>query len=101
MEAEFYVENVKCNGCKKTIIKEAEKQRNIDAIMIDISTGKVNISYSGDREILQRLKSRLQRRGYPEKGQNNNLLTKGKSFVSCALGHMNDDTIIKVKNIEI
>ncbi len=91
MKAEFFIENVKCNGCKKTIIKESEKQGKIDSIDVDIATGKVMISYTGGRETLQRFKSNLQRRGYPEKGKNNTLLTKGKSYVSCAIGRMSGD----------
>jgi len=101
MKAEFFIENVKCNGCKKTIIKESEKQEQIDKIDVDITSGKVNVSFIGGRETLQRLKSNLHRRGYPEKGQNNNLLTKGKSYVSCAIGRMNGDAIVKVNNMEI
>ena len=100
MESEFFLENVKCNGCRKTIILEAKKQKEIEQISVDIETGKVTLEYRGGHEILSRVKSRLYRKGYPVKGQNNHILSKGKSFVSCAMGRMTSDAVIEVKQIQ-
>ncbi|OYT16681.1 MAG: heavy metal transporter [Bacteroidetes bacterium 4572_77] len=83
----FYLDNVKCMGCKNTLIKEARKQKELQNIQVDIATGKVVVEYVGGREILGRIKSRLYRRGYPEKGRNDRI-TKAKSYISCAVGRI-------------
>ena len=101
METKFFIENVKCNGCKKTIILEAKKQKEVEQISVDIESGKIVLEYNGGHEILSRIKSRLYRKGYPEKGQNNNIISKGKSFVSCAMGRMTSDAVIEIKHLKL
>jgi copper chaperone CopZ len=85
MKSEFFIENVKCYGCRNTAIKEAKKQDLVTDVDIDIETGKVSLHYDGSKETLARVKSRLHRKGYPEKGKNN-MLSSVKSYASCAMG---------------
>ena len=101
MRTEFFIKNVKCNGCRKTIIVEAKKQKEVEQVSVDIESGKIVVEYNGGHEILSRIKSRLYRKGYPEKGQSNNILSKGKSFVSCAMGRMTSDTVVEIKQLNI
>jgi len=99
MIAEFFIENVKCNGCKNTILKELKKQDSITKVDVEIPTGKVLLDYEGGDETLGRVKSRLERKGYPEKGKNN-IKSTVVSFASCAMGRMNGPTKYQVKNFD-
>lgn len=100
MIAEFFIENVKCNGCKNTIMKELKKQDNITNVDVEIATGKVHLVYEGGEETLGRVKSRLKRKGYPEKGKNN-LKNTVVSFASCAIGRMSGPVQYQVKNFDV
>ncbi len=100
MKSIFYIENVKCLGCKNTIIKEARKQNLVSGIEVDISDGKVKLEYEGGKETLLRVKSRLNRRGYPEIGRNNRLST-AKSYMSCAVGRWSKSAALDIKIIEV
>lgn len=99
MIAEFFIENVKCNGCKNTIMKELKNQDFVSKVDVDIETGKVKLDYMGGNDNLGRIKSRLERKGYPEKGKNN-LKSTVVSFASCAMGRMNGPTKYQVKNFD-
>jgi len=100
MEAEFFIENVKCNGCKNTIIKEAFKQKLVSDVRVDIESGRVNLEYEGGNETLFRVKSRLSRKGYPVKGRNNTVST-AKSYVSCMMGRWSKPAVFETESLEI
>ena len=100
MEAEFFIENVKCNGCKNTIIKEARKQDLVIDVKVDLESGTVMLSYEGGDETLYRVKSRLSRKGYPEKGRNN-VVSTAKSYVSCAMGRINGPAKFEVASYHL
>lgn len=100
MIAEVFVENVKCHGCKNTIMKEVKKQELVSKVDIEIETGKISLEFEGGEETLARVKSRLKRKGYPEKGQNN-IKSTVVSFASCAIGRMNGPTRYQVKNFDV
>lgn len=99
MKSEFIIENVKCNGCKNTIIKEVKKQNLVSAVEVEIETGKVVLTHEGGTETLARVKSRLYRKGYPEKGKNNKIST-AKSYVSCAMGKMSGPAKFEVESLK-
>jgi len=100
MKAEFFIENVKCNGCKNTIIKEARKHDLVTDTKVDIESGKVVLTYEGGDETLFRVKSRLFRKGYPEKGRNN-VVSTAKSYVSCAMGRMSGPAKFEVTTMKM
>ena len=100
MKSEFFVENVNCNGCKNTIIKEARKQNLVVSVQVEIEGGKVTLEYNGGMETLARVKSRLYRKGYPEKGRNN-MVSTAKSYVSCAVGRWSKPATFNAKVMEV
>ena len=99
MVAEIFVENIKCNGCKNTIIKEVKKHELVSHVEVEIETGKLTLEFDGE-DTIARVKSRLLRKGYPEKGKNN-LKSTVVSFASCAIGRMNGPTRYQVKNFDV
>ena len=76
--------NIKCEGCKNTIISTLEKN-GISNVEVDLE--KQEVSFEGDVNIA---KEQLAKIGYPEAGsiEAKSLIKKAKSFVSCAIGKM-------------
>ncbi len=63
------------------------KNKGVTAVEIYIEEDKVCVT--GIAIEKERMVSQLSSLGYPEKG-NNSLLSKAKSFVSCAVGNMSN-----------
>jgi copper chaperone len=84
------VENIKCNGCMNTIRKDILRQPGVFAVHIDEEQNTVHISGDDDMDRTH-LVARLEHLGYPETGHNN-IALKAKSFVSCAVGRMTNDS---------
>jgi copper chaperone len=61
----FYVDNVKCMGCVKTIIEGLYKIEGISNVQVDKETGKVSLQ-SNDVE-RNKIAEQLTLLGYPEK----------------------------------
>ncbi|QCX37041.1 heavy-metal-associated domain-containing protein [Aureibaculum algae] len=79
--------NLKCGGCANTIKKGLLSVDGVSDISIDIETSKVNIDSEND-VVLQAVKEKLSKMGYPEAGDANTIMHKAKSFVSCATGRI-------------
>jgi copper chaperone len=80
----FQVENIKCDGCMTTIRKDLLKQTGILTVHVDAEKQMVEVTGDDNMDRLHVI-SRLEHLGYPLAG-NNDLLSKAKSFVSCAVG---------------
>jgi copper chaperone len=65
MEIEFYVQNVKCSGCVNAIQTGLGKDPHVQAVQVDIPTGKVVVT--SDADIRAELSAALKQLGYPEK----------------------------------
>ena len=81
--------NLKCGGCANTIKKGLLSVDGVSDISIDIETSKVNIDSEND-VVLQAVKEKLSKMGYPEAGDANTIMHKAKSFVSCATGRIGE-----------
>ncbi len=89
MIVQIQVENIKCGGCMNSIKTALLKITNVQEVSIDKDTETIHINSNEplDRE---NMVNQLAKMGYPEIG-NNNILHKAKSFVSCAIGRINDE----------
>lgn len=87
MNFQIQVENIKCGGCMNTITTALLKNQDVEQVEIDKETETISIEAkeSTQRSTLVNLLSKL---GYPEKGQND-FMHKAKSYVSCAIGRVN------------
>jgi copper chaperone len=85
----FEVDNLKCSGCAATVKKALLEKNGVSAVDVLIEEGIVKVNFSGisDRDMVFK---ELKRLGYPEKGTGN-LLDKGKSLVSCAVGRIENN----------
>jgi len=99
MRTEYFIENVKCLGCKNTIMKEAKKQKGVQHIDVDIEKGILSLEYDGSKETLARVKSRLRRKGYPPQNSNH-AKSSAKPFGSCMIGRTEMNKKIQIKKFD-
>ncbi|ALJ04251.1 heavy metal transporter [Pseudalgibacter alginicilyticus] len=85
MKTSVIVQNLKCGGCSKTITNKLSEIENISDISIDIDEGKVSFNYLNSTDVLS-VKNKLKTLGYPTIDDDNNIVSKAKSYVSCATG---------------
>ena len=88
-QIEVHVENIKCGGCEKSIIKGLTSIEGLSNIAID--RDQQSIRMTADASLREALVSKLKSMGYPEHGSVSGLdagLANAKSFVSCAVGRV-------------
>lgn len=87
MKTSIIVQNLKCGGCVNTIIGELSEISNVSNILVDkdLSTVSFNTQNSDDALVV---KEKLKSLGYPSIEDTNGVITKAKSFVSCATGKL-------------
>jgi copper chaperone CopZ len=85
MHTSIIVQNLKCGGCANTITNKISEIENISDIHIDIDESRVSFNFIKDSDALA-VKDKLKTLGYPSIVDDNSLVSKAKSFVSCATG---------------
>ena len=83
------VENIKCGGCEKSIIKGLNAIEGLLDIKIDRDQQSVTVT--AEESLREALVAKLKSMGYPEHGSVSGLdagLVNAKSFVSCAIGRI-------------
>ena len=88
-QIQVHVENIKCGGREKSIIKGLNSIEGVSNIVID--RDQQLIAVSADMSLREALVSKLRTMGYPEHGRVNGLdagLLNAKSFVNCAIGRI-------------
>lgn len=86
MKTDIQIENLKCGGCAATIKKGLLALDTITEVEVDVESSIVSISSESD--VIENVREKLSKLGYPEVGDKNTVLHKAKSFVSCAVGRM-------------
>ncbi len=89
MTSSLIVQNLKCGGCANTITTKISALENISNVTVDIETSTVTFEAVSEENIVQ-VKTKLATIGYPEVGDSNSVVSKAKSFVSCATGKMSN-----------
>ncbi len=88
-QIQVHVENIKCGGCEKSIVKGLESMEGVSNVVID--RDQQLISVTADESLREPVIAKLKSMGYPEHGSVSGLeagLTNAKSFVSCDIGRM-------------
>jgi copper chaperone CopZ len=83
--------NLKCNGCVNTVKKGVLSIEGIETVDVDLDNSKVTIP-TVDQNLIDEVKTKLSKMGYPEIGDANTMIHKAKSFVSCATGKISSET---------
>jgi copper chaperone CopZ len=82
------VDNLKCQGCAKTIRRELTWIGEVISVDVNVETSTVTVDYAGKNRMRQVFIDKLRKLGYPEEGTGN-LNQRVKSYVSCAIGRLN------------
>lgn len=91
MSTTIEIVNLKCNGCVNTVKKGVLSIDGINEVEVDLDASKVTIP-TGNIELIDQVKVKLSKMGYPEVGDANTIMHKAKSFVSCATGRMTSES---------
>lgn len=89
MHTTFEIQNLKCHGCSNTITTKLLALKGIKDVVVNNDAQTVSFNFETENELMA-AKDLLKNIGYPEVGDKNALTTKAKSFVSCAIGRMNN-----------
>lgn len=88
MKTSIKIQNLKCNGCASTIKNQMNEISDVHDLVVDVEENEISFDYT-KTETLDLIKLRLEKIGYPEVGNANSVVTKAKSYVSCAIGKLN------------
>ncbi|MDC9723635.1 MAG: heavy metal-associated domain-containing protein, partial [Urechidicola sp.] len=77
-------------GCASTIRKGLISLDGIESVDIEIESSEIKIPSENEEVIASAIK-KLSNMGYPQVGDPNTVLKKAKSYVSCAVGKMNQE----------
>lgn len=83
------IENLKCGGCEKSILKALKGMAEITDPAIDRENNRVN--FRGNHASREAVANKLRALGYPEKDSLRGFdagVANVKSFVSCAIGRL-------------
>jgi len=93
MQQTFEVQNVKCGGCAGTLKKALAEA--FGEVTVDLTVTPRTITLDLEPDAADSLKLQLRKLGYPLVGDElstfQTIETKAKSFVSCAIGKMNEN----------
>lgn len=89
MKTTVEIQNLKCNGCASTIKNKLSELDNINEVSVDVENDAVTFEYDKE-DTFETAKKELHKLGYPLVGEDNKLQSKAKSYVSCAIGRLNN-----------
>jgi len=87
MTTTIKIQNLKCGGCANTIITKVSTLENVKEVTVSVEDSTVSFNTPSEKEI-ENVKNKLSVLGYPAEGENNSVISKAKSYVSCATGKM-------------
>lgn len=92
MKQTFEVKNVKCGGCANTLKKSLLEDFGEVEVDLEVEPRKITLEIAEEK--MEALKLKLRSLGYPLMSDNLNTFqtvgTTAKSFVSCAIGKMDE-----------
>lgn len=87
MKTTIKIQNLKCGGCANTITTKVSDLDQITDVNVNVEESTVTFTSSSEENI-ENVKNKLATLGYPIEGDNNSVISKAKSYVSCATGKM-------------
>ena len=87
MKTSIIVQNLKCGGCANTITTKLSEIENISDINIDVDKNKVSFNYLNKTDTFA-VENKLKALGYPSIEDENTIVSKAKSLMSCATGKL-------------
>ncbi|MBM1106601.1 heavy-metal-associated domain-containing protein [Aurantibacter crassamenti] len=85
MRTTIIVQNLKCGGCAKTITSKLVELNSISDVEVNFDFSSVSFHCIDVNDAIL-AKEKLQAIGYPSIDAKNTVVSKAKSYVSCATG---------------
>ena len=85
MNASIIIQNLKCGGCAHTVTSKLSEIEGLQNVQVNVEDSLVTFQYDNETQIAL-AKSKLKTLGYPELDEANSVITKAKSYISCATG---------------
>lgn len=85
MKTELVIQNLKCGGCAHTITTKVSELDAINNVEVNVENSTVSFIHNSIDD-LNFVTNKLLSLGYPVEGDKNSVVSKAKSFVSCATG---------------
>jgi len=85
MKTSVIVQNLKCGSCAHSITRKLSEIKNISDVQINIEESKISFKYIKEDDAFL-VKEKLKKMGYPSIEDENSIVSKTKSFISCATG---------------
>ncbi len=79
------IANLKCGGCESTITDKLFEIEGVESVVVNHEEDSVTINHT-QKATREDFTKKLHSIGYPEATEENGLLLKLKSYVSCAIG---------------
>ena len=89
MRTRIVIQNLKCGGCAKSILSRLNSEDDVLRAEVILDEHAVLVEHESDDTPL-RVKHILKQLGYPSVEEENGMLLKARSVVSCASGRMKD-----------
>jgi len=89
MKTTIVIQNLKCGGCANTITSKISALENISNVTVNLENSAVSFEATSEKDITIAT-NKLAAIGYPAEGEDNSVVSKAKSFVSCATGRMSN-----------
>ncbi len=87
MRTTVTIQNLKCEGCKNAIQKRMQQIVGISKVEIDVDSCSVSFDYRS-HNAMEGLRAELTDLGYPITGDPNTIVSRAKSYISCAIGRL-------------
>jgi copper chaperone CopZ len=87
MKTSIIVQNLKCEGCAKTITSKLTELESVSEVAVDMETAMVSFVHVNIDDAI-RVRDQLKTLGYPSIDTKNTMAAKAISFVGCAKGKM-------------
>lgn len=87
MRKTVHIQNLKCQGCGNTIVNKLSELKNISEVEVNQSEETVSFDFHTKHDF-ELAKHRLSAIAYPILGADNKIMTKTKSYISCAKGRI-------------
>ena len=89
MTTTIHIQNLKCGGCANTISTKLTALDSVTTTSVNVEDSSVTIEHTTEND-LAIITQTLAAIGYPIEGDKNSIVSKAKSFVSCATGKMSN-----------
>ena len=85
MRTRIVIQNLKCGGCAKTIVRRLEEEQDVITTEVLLEDNAVVVTHdAGETPI--RVKNILKQLGYPSLEEDNGMMARARSVLSCAGG---------------